>query len=193
MTDQSNSPFQRFALEFYSWNGCAETCIGLQDVFGLDVDVILYLIWAGKKCQVSLSGRDIANLVALVKPWNEAIVRPLRSVRRQLNAVSKPVAIAHAEAFKKRILELEIAAETIEMEILADAGDHCEQIDNPDPKPTVTNLYEYLKLVHGESYKIAEARQHVERLLELAFPEYSDEECSKYVGDTFTTPNTKTV
>jgi uncharacterized protein (TIGR02444 family) len=41
----TETPFWRFSLNFYRQAGVAEACIALQDDFGVDVNLMLFLLW----------------------------------------------------------------------------------------------------------------------------------------------------
>ena len=39
------TPFWRYSLKFYGQSGVSDACIALQDGFGVDVNLLLYLFW----------------------------------------------------------------------------------------------------------------------------------------------------
>ena len=45
MESQTGSPFWRFSLRFYRLPGVADACIALQDGCGVDVNILLFLLW----------------------------------------------------------------------------------------------------------------------------------------------------
>lgn len=80
----TGNPFWDFSLTVYRREGVPALCLDLQDRRGADVNVLLFAAWAGADCGVRLSGAELARLDAAVAPWREAVVRPLRAVRRRV-------------------------------------------------------------------------------------------------------------
>ena len=77
------NPFWDFSLRFYAQPNVAETCLSLQDKHGVDVNVLLYLLWlanAGKAVPQS----ELVAIDRHVKVWREDIVIPLRRIRRSI-------------------------------------------------------------------------------------------------------------
>ena len=81
----SESAFWNFSLGFYARSGVAEACLRLQDEAGVDVNVMLYLLFlAANGKRIDLSAHE--RIEAAVGEWRDAIVRPLRDVRRRLKS-----------------------------------------------------------------------------------------------------------
>jgi uncharacterized protein (TIGR02444 family) len=119
MTDTSSqgSPFWRFSLAFYRLPKVADACIALQEGAGVDVNVLLYLLWQARQGR-RFAVDDVAALDAKVAPWREATVIPLRAVRRALKSPPALVAGAIAEAFRNRIKAVELEAERLQQEAM---------------------------------------------------------------------------
>ena len=77
------SPFWRFSLRIYP--AVADTCLELQDRFGVDVNVLLFLLFAAHKGR-KVEAAEVRGIISAVASWNEAVVVPLRSVRRFLRS-----------------------------------------------------------------------------------------------------------
>jgi uncharacterized protein (TIGR02444 family) len=117
LSPSEGSPFWQFSLRFYRMPNVAEACIALQEESGVDVNVLLFLLWHAQQRR-SLSAADVAALDARVAPWRDATVIPLRAVRRALKSPPTLVAPATAEAFRTRIKAVELEAERLQQEAM---------------------------------------------------------------------------
>jgi uncharacterized protein (TIGR02444 family) len=97
----------RFSLALYTRPGVADALIGLQDRAGIDVNLILFALWTGATRGRRLDAAELAAAEAAVEPLARGAVQPLRRLRREL----KGAANADAEALRRRVLSLELAAE----------------------------------------------------------------------------------
>src|SRR5687767_2126598 len=111
------SPFWRFSLAFYRQPNVADACIALQEEAGVDVNLLLYLLWQAQQRR-QLSPADVAAIEARIGPWRDATVIPLRSVRRALKSPPALVAPPAAEAFRNRIKAVELEAERLQQEAM---------------------------------------------------------------------------
>ena len=118
MTDtdtQTGSPFWRFSLRFYRASGVADACIALQDGYGVDVNVLLFILWlAGEGRQIGVAGARRIDVTAM--PWRDGVVMPLRALRRRLKDGVPP--IGPDEVFRNRVKAIELEAERLEQEAL---------------------------------------------------------------------------
>ena len=120
MTDDTpppaqGSPFWRFSLRFYRMPGVAEACIELQDRAGMDVNLLLFLLWNATESR-RLSPAEVADLDRMVGEWRKAAVIPLREIRRALKSPPAVVERGTAEAFRTRIKQVELEAERLQQE-----------------------------------------------------------------------------
>jgi uncharacterized protein (TIGR02444 family) len=117
--DAAGSPFWRFSLGLYRKPGVAEACIGLQDECGVDVNLLLFLLW-----QASLSRRlhaaDVTELRARTRAWNQEVIVPLRALRRELKSGSALIEGGAAEAFRTKVKGLELEAERLQQQAMFD-------------------------------------------------------------------------
>jgi uncharacterized protein (TIGR02444 family) len=111
------SPFWRFSLQFYRLPKVADACIVLQEEAGVDVNLLLFLLWHARQRR-RLSKADVAALEAKIAPWRDATVIPLRSVRRALKSPPALVEASTAEAFRNRIKAVELEAERLQQEAM---------------------------------------------------------------------------
>jgi uncharacterized protein (TIGR02444 family) len=116
-SDRSGSPFWRFSLRFYREAAVADACIALQEQAGVDVNLLLFLLWQATRKR-TLSKEEVAELDAAIGPWREATVIPLRGVRRALKAPPSLVAPAIAEQFRTKIKAVELEAERLQQEAM---------------------------------------------------------------------------
>jgi uncharacterized protein (TIGR02444 family) len=116
-TDPAGSPFWRFSLQFYRLPGVAEACIALQEESGVDVNLLLFLLWHARAGRI-LAVADVERLEAEIAPWRGATVVPLRAIRRALKAPPGLVEPGTAEAFRTRIKAVELEAERLQQEAM---------------------------------------------------------------------------
>src|SRR5215468_9004885 len=114
---QTDTPFWRFSLSFYRQAGVAEACIALQDDCGVDVNLMLFLLWlaAGGR---QLSAQNVKELDEAVRGWRELTIIPIRDIRRALKGASTLVVAPKQEAFRTKVKALELEAERLQQEAL---------------------------------------------------------------------------
>ncbi len=115
--DARGSPFWQFSLRFYRAPGVAEACIALQEQCGVDVNLLLFLLWQAADRRPA-SAAEVAALERKIAPWREATVVPLRAARRALKHPPALVAAPTAEAFRTRIKAVELEAERLQQEAM---------------------------------------------------------------------------
>jgi uncharacterized protein (TIGR02444 family) len=111
------SPFWRFSLKLYRQPGVADACIALQEEAQVDVNLLLFLLWQAT-LRRAFSAAEVAAVEAVVGPWREAAVVPLRAVRRALKSPPALVEAGTAEAFRTRIKAVELEAERLQQEAM---------------------------------------------------------------------------
>jgi uncharacterized protein (TIGR02444 family) len=116
-TDDRASPFWRFSLGFYRQPGVADACIALQDGCGVDVNILLFFLWLAtmRRC---VSPEVAQEVCGKATPWRDAVVAPLRAIRRRLKDGSTLVERGTAEAFRTKVKALELESERLEQEAL---------------------------------------------------------------------------
>ncbi len=116
-SSSQGSPFWRFSLRFYRQPKVANACIALQEEAGVDVNLLLFLLWHATHTRV-LSATEVADLEHRIGAWRDATVIPLRAVRRALKSPPALVEPATAEAFRTRIKAVELEAERLQQEAM---------------------------------------------------------------------------
>ena len=113
----SETPLWRFSLHFYRQAGVAEACIALQDECGVDVNLLLFLLWlaAGRR---QLSAANVKDLDAAVGDWRQLTIVPIRDVRRKLKGAATLVEANKQEAFRTKVKAIELEAERLQQEAL---------------------------------------------------------------------------
>ena len=112
-----SSPFWRFSLRLYRASGVGDACIALQEESGVDVNLLLFLLWQATQ-QRALTAADIKSLDATISGWRDTAVIPLRNLRRALKSAPGLVAPDTTEAFRTRIKAIELEAERLQQEAL---------------------------------------------------------------------------
>lgn len=96
-----------FALSIYARPGCEAACLRLQEQ-GADVCLLLCGAWLERR-SVALEPGRIEALQQLARPWQQAVVEPLRQIRRQWRTMAQQdVPLA---ALRERVKALELEAE----------------------------------------------------------------------------------
>ena len=115
--DNPQSAFWQFSLAFYARPKVAAACLELQDSAGVDVNVMLYLLFlAAQNRQVSRD--EVARIDALAGAWREQVVLPLRTLRRALKTGIAPCPAEANEALRNSVKRIELDAERIEQEAI---------------------------------------------------------------------------
>ena len=113
----AGSPFWRFSLHFYRHRNVADACITLQEQAGVDVNLLLFLLWHATQKR-ALSTAEISELEGRIAPWRNMTVVPLRSMRRALKSPPALVGGAAAELFRTKIKAAELEAERLQQEAM---------------------------------------------------------------------------
>ena len=108
-----SNPLWEFSVHNYARDGVAESCLALQDGFGMDVNLLLYAAWVATADR-SLSAEHLLALRALIAPWRGRVVRPLRALRQEWR--DYPV----ASAIRGKIKDLELLAERQQQAMMLD-------------------------------------------------------------------------
>jgi uncharacterized protein (TIGR02444 family) len=116
-SSSQGSPFWRFSLRFYRQPAVADACIALQEEAGVDVNLLLFLLWHATHKR-ALAAAEVAELERRIATWRDMTVVPLRALRRALKAPPELVAPATAELFRTRIKAAELEAERLQQEAM---------------------------------------------------------------------------
>jgi uncharacterized protein (TIGR02444 family) len=110
----------RFVYSFYAVKGVSPACIVLQDKLGVDVDILLFAIFAQVRRGILLDRSDLCIVDNLVRDWRSEIIQILRRARTRLKAGPAPAPSSVTEELRNRIKAAELEAEQIELAVLAD-------------------------------------------------------------------------
>lgn len=109
-----DNAFWRFSLAVYGAPGVAEECLGVQEEFGVDVNVLLYCAWLAGARATTLTPDDLAGIAESVQTWHEGAVKPLRRARKFM----KTQGGQDIADLRTRLKRIEIEAEQIEQAML---------------------------------------------------------------------------
>lgn len=116
-SNECESEFWRFSLKFYGQPGVPALCIALQDNYGIDANLLFYLIFLGFNGR-RLTPVEVRPIDDSVRDWRENVVQPLRAVRRGLKTGIAPVEQPAAEALRSAVKRAELQAERLQQEAL---------------------------------------------------------------------------
>ena len=111
------SPFWRFSLRFYARPEVASACLELQDRAGVDVNLMLFLLFLAEEKRV-LTKDEVARLDARIASWRAQVVMPLRDLRRRLKGGIGEVAQDLSEGLRNMVKRVELEAERLEQGLL---------------------------------------------------------------------------
>ena len=112
-----DSAFWNFSLQFYARDGVGASCIELQDQYGVDVNVLLYLFFLATQGR-AVARDDVTRIDAEVRAWRDEVVKPLRSVRRALRSTIGASDSSLAQSLRTEVKRIELEAERIQQETL---------------------------------------------------------------------------
>ncbi len=106
-----NNTLWDYSSTLYARKGVSEVCLRLQDSFDFDVNVLLYSAWLGSLSR-ELSVDHLRQLEALISPWREDVIKPMRALRRELKA------LPHMATGGQDVQALELEAERQQQDVM---------------------------------------------------------------------------
>jgi uncharacterized protein (TIGR02444 family) len=162
MTERKASPFWTFSLKLYRMPDVATACVKLQDLHGIDVNVMLFGCWLASQGR-QLSRVEMHEIVDAADTWRRQVVVPLRSVRRILkspvDAAGKGARAFDIEAIlamREKIKAVELESERLQQEALfaLKSADVWGEIALPDDAAR-SNLGTYASAMRAEFDPVA--------------------------------------
>lgn len=137
---QPISSFWDFSLALYAQPQVADTCVLLQDTYGVNVNLLLWCAWL--QCQqLTLTPARLQHAHALVDEWERDYVVPLRRLRRKLKQ-QFGVADASVEALRQTIKQAELLAEKhMQLWLETLAKEWLSSVDNTVPAHANISVY----------------------------------------------------
>lgn len=114
---EASSPFWNYSIRTYSNPGVAQACLELQNSHGVDVNILLFLMWCASEGR-QLSAADVAEIATFMEPWAKRVVLNLRTVRQVLKETTSPVDEAGRERLRNKVKACELEAERLQQECL---------------------------------------------------------------------------
>ena len=117
---ESKSSFWTFSLSVYDNPNVQQECLGLQDDYGIDVNLLLFCVFIGAAYGVVLPDPAVREAAEAVRTWQTKVVSVLRAVRMTLKPFAtemSPVASMIA-TLRAQLKALELEAERIEQSTL---------------------------------------------------------------------------
>jgi uncharacterized protein (TIGR02444 family) len=120
MTEPDDT-FRRFALDVYEIEGVRAASLLLQERCGVDVNVLLLAAFIGAARGSSFDGHDCETVLIRTRQWQSEVIGPLRAVRLRLKDGPPPAPNPATARLRDRVKRLELEAEMIELDELADS------------------------------------------------------------------------
>jgi uncharacterized protein (TIGR02444 family) len=147
----ASPPIWDFVLNYYRQQGVSEAAVVLQDTAGIDVNMILFLMWLSSQ-KKTLAEADMRKLGENSHGWQRSVVVPIRNIRRLLKENAPFVAQEAALAYRKKIQAIEIEGEQLQLNGMADAANSLptQSVGSPD-QAARENLATFAK-VSGKTF-----------------------------------------
>lgn len=79
--------FWAYSKSLYSNPSVAKLCLDQQDHHGLDVNLLLFCLFAGEELGVCLTASLLARLDGALRPWRMMVLVPIRTTRRAVRGI----------------------------------------------------------------------------------------------------------
>lgn len=167
----SDSAFWRFSLAFYARPGVADACLALQDDCAADVNIVLYLLFLALQGH-AIDAHGMTRIVALAAPWNDAVVLPLRSVRRRMKDGIPGLPVAPTASLRTEVKRIELEAEHLLQEALEALGCTMQFAPRHESADALanTNLARYADLLAMDHARLQPLLRHFRQHHEHAGP-----------------------
>lgn len=110
--------FWHYSLAHYALPEVADTCLTLQDDYGLDVNLVLFCLWYGQ-FHGEFTPSQLQRLLAFSTVWSGQVVRPLREIRRWLKTHTPdpgllPSQTEQLQKLRSKVKSLELESEQLQ-------------------------------------------------------------------------------
>jgi uncharacterized protein (TIGR02444 family) len=151
----SASDFWNFSLQIYGKPKIADICLELQDGFGADVNLVLFMLWAAAQ-ERRLDLGEIEKIALFVEDWRKHVIVPLRLARRALKTPPQNWPIEETESLRQRVKTNELEAERLQQTAMS-ASLAIDRAGRPDScltaaKSNLSNYASYLSAVFPEQH-----------------------------------------
>jgi len=109
--------FWDWSMEAYGRPGAAERLLRMQDDHDLDVNLVLWCLWAGNHFP-PMPEKEALSLFRQTQEWAQRVTIPLRGVRRWLKGRDLPASTEAVNTLRNEIKSQELAGERINQEML---------------------------------------------------------------------------
>lgn len=116
-------PFWDWSLAVYDRPGVAPALLRLQDEQGLDVNLLLFCIWAAAEGPGGLARDEVAAAREAVAAWRGQLLQPLRALRRACAPGHHALPAASLQRVRQALKQAELQAEhAAQLHIVASLG-----------------------------------------------------------------------
>ena len=114
-----DEPFWDFSLAVYGTEGVPAACLGLQERYRIDVNLLLWCLWCGEAGYPALTPEALAETESGIGDWHQNVVRHMRWLRQHLKTPYDLVDDDLQQSLRARLQKIEIDAEHLEQLALA--------------------------------------------------------------------------
>jgi uncharacterized protein (TIGR02444 family) len=150
-TENSASPIWDFVLGYYRQPGVSEAAITLQDSSGIDVNMILFLMWLSAQKRV-LAVAEAKTVSEKSLGWQHSVVVPIRRVRRLLKENAPLVEQEAALAFRKKVQALELEGEQLQLNAMAKLSEGLKSSSAASPEAAARDNLSSFQAVTGKTF-----------------------------------------
>jgi uncharacterized protein (TIGR02444 family) len=165
--------FWTWSLAVYGEPAVAPICLGLQDRYGADVNLVLFALWLAR-CRRELDLPSVGRVRSISAGWQGRATAPLRTVRRM---IKRELAAEHDSERQRLMSELhratataELAAERVEQHDLACLLDSCPERST---KPSLLAAINLGRVLPAAAMADAQLRELIDAVLADPAPEAS--------------------
>lgn len=164
---ETAAPIWDFVLKFYGRQGVSEACIALQDSVGIDVNMVLLLMWMAGQGR-AVAPDDVKAVSERSRGWQQEVVVPIRGVRRLLKASAPLVDAEAAAAYRKKVQAVELEGEQLQLNAMAGLAQSFKRTADVPPVAAARGNLDVLQQVAGKPFPQSAVDTFVRALTEVA-------------------------